>query len=58
MADKGFHFQDDLDKYGVTLNIPAFLKRSTQFSKQQTEHNKKTASLQIHVERGIERTKI
>ena len=45
MADKGFDIQDDLAKYGVTLNIPAFLKGSTQFSKQQTERIKKIASL-------------
>lgn len=57
MADKGFDIQDDLAKYGVTLNIPAFLKGSNQFSVQQTQHNKKIASLRIHVERGIKRIK-
>ena len=57
MADKGFDIKDDLAKYGVTLNIPAFLKGKMQFSKEQTEHNKKIASLRIHVERAIERIK-
>ena len=44
MADKGFDIQDDLAKYGVTLNIPAFLKGSNQFSVQQTQHNTKEES--------------
>jgi len=57
MADKGFDILDDLAKYGVTLNIPAFLKGSNQFSVQQTQHNEKIASLRIRVERGIERIK-
>jgi len=58
MADKGFDIQDDLAKYGVTLNIPAFFKGSNQFSSvQQAQHNKKIASLRVHVERGIERIK-
>lgn len=45
MADKGFDIQDDLAKYGVTLNIPAFLEGSSQFTIQETQHNKKIASL-------------
>ena len=56
MANKGFDIQDDLSKYGVTLNSPAFLKGSSQFTIQETQHNK-IASLRIHVERGIERIK-
>jgi len=54
MADNWFDIQDNLAKYGVTLNIPAFLKGSSQFSIQDTQHNKKIATLRIHVERGIE----
>ena len=57
MVDTGFDIQDYLAKYGVTLNIPAFLKGSSQFSVQETQHNKKIATLKIHVERGIERIK-
>lgn len=57
MANKGFDIQDDLAKYGVTLNIPAFLKGSSRFSIQDTQHNKKIATLRIRVERGIERIK-
>ena len=56
MADKGFdiHVQDDLAKYGVTLNILAFFKGSSQFSIQETQHNKKIAGLRIHVEESSE----
>ena len=37
MADKGFDIQDDLAKYGIPLNIPAFLKGSNQ-----SEHRQNT----------------
>ena len=57
MADKGFDIQDDFAAKGVTVNIPSFLKGKTQFSREEMEHNKKIASLRIHVERCIERTK-
>lgn len=57
MADKGFNCQDELASVGATLVIPAFLKGTKQFSKEQTEHNKKVASLRIHVERLMERIK-
>ena len=57
MAHKGFDIRDDLAKYGVTLNIPAYLKRMITFSREQTEHNKKIASLRIHVERAMWRIK-
>ena len=57
MADKGFDIQDDFAAKGVTVNIPSFLKGKTQFSKEEMEHNKKIASLRIHVERCIERMK-
>ena len=57
MADKGFDIQDDFAAKGVTVNIPSFLKGKTQFSKEEMAHNKKIASLRIHVERCIERMK-
>ena len=57
MADKGFDIQDDFAAKGVTVNIPSFLKGKTQFSREEMEHNKKIASLRIHVERCIERMK-
>ncbi|KAK3697325.1 hypothetical protein QZH41_004726 [Actinostola sp. cb2023] len=57
MADKGFNCQDELASVGATLVIPAFLKGTKQFNKEQAEHNKKVASLRIHVERLMERLK-
>ena len=57
MADKGFDIQDDFAAKGVTVNIPSFLNGKTQFSREEMEHNKKIASLRIHVERCIERMK-
>lgn len=57
IADKGFEVQDDFAKKGVTINIPSFLKGKVQFSREEVEHNKKIASLRIHVERCIERIK-
>ena len=57
MADKGFDIQDDFAAKGVTVNIPSFLKGKTQFSREEMAHNKKIASLRIHVERCIERMK-
>ena len=57
MADKGFNCQDELASVGASLVTPAFLKGSHQFSKSDTEYNKKVASLRIHVERLMERIK-
>ena len=47
IADKGFDIQDDFVAEGETVNIPAFLKGKTQFSREEMEHNKKIASLRI-----------
>jgi len=57
MAEKGFAIQDDFAAKGVTVNIPSFLEGKTQFSIEEMEHNKKIASLRIHVEGCIERMK-
>lgn len=57
MADKGFTIQDDLAAAGARLALPHFLKNKGQFSEEQTIHNKKIASLRIHVERYMERLK-
>lgn len=57
MADKGFTIQDDLATVGARLVIPSFLQSRHQFCKRETEHNKKVASLRIHVERCMERLK-
>lgn len=57
MADKGFTIQDELASVGARLTIPHFLRKKTQFTKQESENNKKIASLRIHVERYMERLK-
>ena len=57
MADKGFTIQDDLATVGARLVMPSFLQSRHQFCKGETEHNKKVASLRIHVERCMERLK-
>lgn len=57
MADKGFLIQDQLAGVGARLVTPNFLSDKGQFTWKETEHNKKIASLRIHVERYMERLK-
>ncbi|XP_068758304.1 uncharacterized protein [Montipora capricornis] len=57
MADKGFTIQDELASLGAKLALPHFMKGKKQFTKEESEHNKKIASLRIHVERYMERLK-
>ncbi|XP_046864346.1 uncharacterized protein LOC124458361 [Xenia sp. Carnegie-2017] len=57
MADKGFLIQDELAEIGASLVIPHFLKRKSQFTAEESKHNKKIACLRIHVERCMERLK-
>ncbi|XP_015778402.1 PREDICTED: uncharacterized protein LOC107356291 [Acropora digitifera] len=57
MTDKGFTIQDELASVGAKLAMPHFLKGKKQFTKAESEHNKKIASLRIHVERYMERIK-
>lgn len=57
MADKGFNCTDELASVGAELIRPAFLVKDTQFSKEETNHNKIVASLRVHVERLMERSK-
>ena len=57
MTDKGFTIQDELASVGEKLAMPHFLKGKKQFTKAESEHNKKIASLRIHVERYMERIK-
>lgn len=58
LADKGFNCKEELAGVGAELVLPHFkLKNMKQFTKEQTEHNKKVASLRIHVERMMERIK-
>ena len=57
MADKGFLIKDDLASVGATLVLPKFLQGKKQFNKEEAAHNKKVASLRVHVERCMERIK-
>lgn len=58
MADKGFTIRDELAEVGACLVMPHFLsKDKKQFTKEEVIHNKKVASLRIHVERYMERLK-
>lgn len=56
MADKGFRIEDLLEKNGVKLNLPPFLKGGT-FSPEEVKDTKEIAALRIHVERRIQRIK-
>ena len=57
MADKGFKIQDERASFGAKLALPHFMKGKKQFTKEESEHNKKVASLRIHMERFMERLK-
>lgn len=58
MADKGFLIKDELASVGATLVLPKFLQGKKQFNKEEAAHNKKVASLPVHVERSELRTGI
>ena len=56
MADKGF-IVEDLLPFGVSMNIPPFLRSKGQMSPQEVVETQSIASLHIHVERGINKIK-
>ena len=53
MADKGFDIGGDLQKIGLQLNIPPFLKENPQFSENEVIRTQTIAKHRIHVERAI-----
>ena len=57
MVDKGFTIRDELAAVGGHLVLPHLLSGKRQFSQEEAEHNKKIASLRIHVEQYMERLK-
>lgn len=57
IADKGFVIQDELASGGAKLTLPHFMNGKKQFTKEASDHNKKIATLRIHVERYMERLK-
>ena len=54
LADKGFLLHDIIPQ-GVFLNLPAFLRGKSKFSKAEAIFSTKIARSRIHVERAIER---
>ena len=56
MANKGFTIQDLLP-LGVSLNLPTFLGASSQMAAEDVVKTQELASLQIHVERAINKIK-
>lgn len=57
ITNKGFVIQDQLASVGAKLTLPHFMNGKKQFTKEESDHNKKIASLRIHVERYMERLK-
>lgn len=53
MADKGFLIEQMLAESGAKLNIPPFLTKRGQFTKEEGEETQEIARLRIHVERAI-----
>ena len=54
MADKGFTIKGELASVQATFVMPNFLQARKQFTKDETEHNKRVASLRVHAERCME----
>ena len=57
MADTGFVIQDELASVEAKLTLPHFMNGKKQFTKEESDKNKKIASLREHVERYMERLK-
>ncbi|XP_060595512.1 uncharacterized protein LOC132749670 [Ruditapes philippinarum] len=57
MADKGFLIEQMLAERQARLNIPPFLTKRDQFTKEEVEETQEIARLRIHVERAIRRIK-
>lgn len=51
MAANGFVMQDELASVEAKLTLPHFINGMKQFTKEESDHNKKIASLRIHVEK-------
>ena len=57
MADQGFLIHEELQKIGVSLNIPAFLGGRQQLTKPEVKESQAIASVRIYVERAVQRIK-
>ena len=57
MADRGFTIKDMLKDIGIDLNIPPFMEGRAQLLAKEVQEGRRVASVRIHVERAIGRTK-
>lgn len=57
MADKGFDIADDLEKRGVSLTMPPFLRDQDQFTEDQVQSTRSIAAVRVHVERAVRKVK-
>ena len=57
MSDKGFHVEKALEERGIILYRPPFLRKSSQFSKEDAMSTVEIAAARVHVERVIGRIK-
>lgn len=57
MEVRGFALTPELCAKSVQLNVPAFTRGKTQLSEQDVTKTRRIATLRIHVERLINRTK-
>lgn len=57
MADKGFTIGDELQKLGLSLNIPPFAQTGCQMSASNTALTSKIAKHRVHIERVITKVK-
>ena len=54
IADQGFLIHEELEKIGMSLNIPAFLDGRQQMTKVEVKESQIIASVRMHVERAIQ----
>ena len=57
MTDRGFTVENLLKPLGVSLNIPAFLHGREQLTNEEVTQSQTIPSVQIHLERAIQRIK-
>lgn len=56
MADRGFHIESNIPN-GVSLNILSFIDEQSRLLDEDVATTRKIASVQVHVERAIARSK-
>lgn len=58
MVDKGFLIERSCEPHHITIIRPPFLRKESQFSKEDALKTKKIAAARVHVERAIQRIKL